>query len=63
MANQNMNKVDYFIPLKCYEGFKHAFLCIRSFNPKKENIEDYSEYLLDSLELCLKKVKFSSLFI
>lgn len=53
---------DEFKNLKCYEGFKYAFKILRKFNPKNEEIEKYSIYLLESLESCLQKVKISHFF-
>ena len=53
---QNEESEDHFGKLKCYEGFKYAFKILRRFNPKKEQIEAYSLYLLDALKSCLKRV-------
>lgn len=56
LAANNEQNPDKFLSLRCYDGFKSAFLITRNFNPKKEDIGQYSSYLLESLSRCLHKV-------
>lgn len=55
-AAQNAQQYDHFQTLKCYEGFKYAFLVTRRMNPRSESLKEYSGYLLSSLTKCLKRV-------
>jgi hypothetical protein len=57
VSSQAENLCDQFVDLRCYEGFKYAFLMMRNFNPKKEDISEYSGYLMNCLERCLQKVR------
>lgn len=55
-AGQFAQRPDEFQPLRCYEGFKYAFLVTRRLDSRRESLEEYSNYLLSSLEKCLRRV-------
>lgn len=48
--------LEEFLSIRCYEGYKYSFKKIKPYDAQTQLREEYSEYLKDQLQSCMKQV-------